>query len=311
MPSNRAIVGLPLAGDGAPPGNTGCSSTPNTFGTTQSPAATLVNLLPLATHDLKLPTGGAYVGEGLPPVPARLAAKIRQWEYIEMGELLPEFWSGPKDGEGEPRERRPRQGRKVAEIFTWLQCYSSFVAVLAPTEPQVIPELMAYMGLIIRVSQDYEGLGWVRYDAAFRRQAALTGNRRWSTINATLFAMNFSGRASRARRCELCFATSHSERECAQRGDPDPDMNARLRNLESAVIAIARPPPSRPASETSPQIRLSDEPCRKWNTSGCSYPRCRYAHVCSSCKGSHPVVRCANRGQAAGKQPSQGAGRPY
>ena len=77
------------------------------------------------------------------------------------GELLPEFWSGPKDGEGETRERRARQGRKVTEIFTWLQCYSSFVVALAPTEPQVIPELMAYMGLIVRVCQDYEGLGWV------------------------------------------------------------------------------------------------------------------------------------------------------
>ena len=83
--------------------------------------------MPLATHNLKPPARGAYIGEGLPPVPARLAAKIRQWEYIEMGELLPKFWSGPKDGEGEAHKRQAQQGRKVTEIFTWLRCYVQFV----------------------------------------------------------------------------------------------------------------------------------------------------------------------------------------
>ena len=84
------------------------------------------------------------------------------------------------------------------------------MAVLALTEPHVASELMAYMGLIVRVSHDYEGLEWVRYDAAFKRQAALTQNKRWSTINATLFAMNFLGQASRARRCKLYFARRES-----------------------------------------------------------------------------------------------------
>jgi len=41
------------------------------------------------------------------------------------------------------------------------------VAVLAPVEPLVVPGLMAYISLIVRVSQDYEGLGWVRYDSEF------------------------------------------------------------------------------------------------------------------------------------------------
>ena len=106
-----------------------------------------------------------------------------------------------------------------------------------------------------------------------------------------LLALNFSGRASRARTYELCLATSHSERECVQ--------------SESVVIAITRPPPSRPSMEPSQQVRLSDKLCQKWNTSGCSYPRCR------SCKGNHPVVRCTNQGQAPGKQPVHVAGCPY
>jgi hypothetical protein len=30
-------------------------------------------------------------------VPAKLATKIRQWEYVEMGELLPEPWLWAKE----------------------------------------------------------------------------------------------------------------------------------------------------------------------------------------------------------------------
>ena len=125
-----------------PPLDVGGSSTPPAGGNLTSSAITTFNLLPLANPVLKLPVGGAYVGEGMPPVPAKLAARIWRWEYVEMGELLPEFWIGSKAEEGELKIRT-RQGRKVSDIFTWLQSYGLYVAVLCPSEPQVIPELMA------------------------------------------------------------------------------------------------------------------------------------------------------------------------
>ncbi len=118
---------------------------------------------------------------------------------------------------------------------------------MAPAEPQVIPELMAYLSFVVRASQDYEGLSWMRYDSAFRRHAVATGNKKWSTINPTLFAMNFSTRKSGTQRCELCFATIRTEQDCAQWGTADPGVTDRLLSLESAIIAMARPGPSRPA----------------------------------------------------------------
>ena len=45
-------------------------------------------------------TYGAYMGEGFPPV---LASKVRQGDFIEMGELLSEFWSTPREEEDTPR----------------------------------------------------------------------------------------------------------------------------------------------------------------------------------------------------------------
>ena len=64
-----------------------------------------------------------------------------------------------------------------------------------------------------------------------------------------------------SERCELCFATTHSERECAQNGDRDPDVGDRLRNLEATVLAIARPAVPRSMGSDVPRpIRPS---CRK------------------------------------------------
>ena len=56
----------------------------------------MINLLPLAASRAPLPMAGVYIGESLPPVPTKLASKILRWEYIEMVEMLPEFWSGAK-----------------------------------------------------------------------------------------------------------------------------------------------------------------------------------------------------------------------
>ncbi len=139
-------------------------------------------------------------------------------------------------------ESKGWSGRKVTDIHTWLQCYSSYVSVRATAAPRMIRELMAYMAMMVRVSQDYPGLAWVRYDAAFRRQAALTGNTQWSVINSTLYTMCFTAMSSSTKRCELCLATSHTERECTQWGDPDPGMRERLKSIEAAVLAMTAKP---------------------------------------------------------------------
>ena len=39
-----------------------------------------------------------HIGEGLPPVPAKLVARIVRHEFVEMHELLLEFWHDQKDG---------------------------------------------------------------------------------------------------------------------------------------------------------------------------------------------------------------------
>jgi hypothetical protein len=89
------------------------------------------------------------MGEGAPPVPIKLAARIRQGEYIDMEELLPEFWAGaPQEEDGEAK--KARRSQKVTDIFTWVQWFRAHMVVRAAQRPKAQPELIAYMNTIVR-----------------------------------------------------------------------------------------------------------------------------------------------------------------
>ena len=191
MPSLAALAGLPSLGhsstqsDPTPsPGDGTSKGASDTPPRTSGSSILITNLLPFVGDSLKISSEGVYIGDGIPPVPDELAAKIRRGEF---GELLPEFWTlKGEDGESN-RDSKLRRTQKVTDIFTWIQCLGAYVSVRATQVPQPVSKFMAYMAMTVRVSQDYVGLAWVHYDAAFHRQAALTNNTRWSAINSTLY----------------------------------------------------------------------------------------------------------------------------
>ena len=154
-----------------------------------------------------------------------------------------------------------------------------YTSIRASHTPTMLPELMAYMSHIIRVHQDYSGLAWVRYDAAFCRQAALTSLQKWSMINPTLYSICFTGVARATSRHEICSATSGSlpTRDCAQQGTPEPGMLDRVKTLESMVLSLSAKStlPSGSSEAHSQQVEI----CRLWNKNKCSFPRCPYRHV--------------------------------
>ena len=173
MPPAQALVGLPTCG----------VDTAEQY--EQRPAevqAQAVMADPLLQAQVAQPClpEGVYVGEGVVPIPRKLAEKIWRWEFMDMGELLPECWGITGEGRSGPLHRRTRV---AADIFSWIQCFTSYVSVQRSQHPEAIPELMAYMAMIVRSSQDFKDLAWLRYDVGFRRQAALTKNRKWSQIN--------------------------------------------------------------------------------------------------------------------------------
>ena len=159
---------------------------------------------------------------------------------------------------------------------------------------------------------DFAGLAWQCYDSGFRRQAAITGNRQWSHINATLYTC-FTGKALPIARCELCFALTHTTMQCGLQSDMDPDLLARIKAIESAVLALTAN-----QGKSSRPIRASAEPCRLWNNNRCNFPRCKHEHVCIKCWGNHQTIVCPNsyryrglQGAQAGASSTVQRGNPY
>jgi hypothetical protein len=128
-------------------------------------------------------------------------------------------------------------------------------------------------------------------------------------VNTTLYTICFTAAARATSRCELCFATTHTEKECAQQGHPDPGILDRMKTMEKAVLALtAKPNPDSRYASRLPR-EPSGEPCRLWNRTGCTYPKCHHSHICSGCGGNHPVRSCPGQGQSQGRAPQYPQGR--
>ena len=53
--------------------------------------------------------GGIYVGDSLLPIPPKIVDKVCRWEFVEMYELLPEFWVQKEEETNAKAASRQRQ----------------------------------------------------------------------------------------------------------------------------------------------------------------------------------------------------------
>ena len=231
-----------------------------------------------------------YVGAGSSPVPNKVAERIRR-EFVDMAKLLPEVRLSGGESKGKLLQRKPRC---VTDIITWIQCFGAYVSVLGPAYPTAIPEFMAYMTLIVRCSQDYAGLAWVRYDMAFRCQAAIAGIRKWSEVNGTLYVTCFTGKGLDRQRCELCLSSLHKTGDCLLQGSKTAAFQPPTQQQWQGWVPPPRGTPSQAPAWR--QLPPSGEICKLWNDNRCRYARCWHTHACMQCGDSHPAVACNMRG---------------
>ena len=105
------------------------------------------------------------MGEGMAPVPKKMAEKIWKWEYVELGDILPENGMfRAEEGSTNPLGV-VRRWQQVTEVNTWVQCFAVYIGVMWHKFPEAVPELLAYMILIVRSKPGVcrTGLGTVRY----------------------------------------------------------------------------------------------------------------------------------------------------
>ena len=153
--------------------------------------------------------------------------------------------------------------------------------------PDKAPQLFAYLRMIVRASQTFEGPAWVSYDSQFHRKAALVKSWDWGSPDTALYNECFTGRAKLKVLCKHCLSDTHTEQQCP------------LASHATTHVATQLSPSLNPPGKTRPlpsgQTR-SVELCGLFNKStgnSCTYSNCRYAHICSLCRlGPHPASSC-------------------
>ena len=122
-----------------------------------------------------------WVGDGLPAIPKKLHTRILNWECIDLAELRP-VGRAPLDKMNpvpDPQHFIIMPGMEVTratkksmeDILTWVQCFTTYVAILSTKFPEAVPDLMTYMLSIIRAYQEYERI------QGQGRQPEVVGNR--------------------------------------------------------------------------------------------------------------------------------------
>ena len=270
-----------------------------TSGTSANP----VNQLTLLTSLLggqSLHNERLFIASGIPTVPKKLVAQMRDFKFIDLADLLP-----PRDAhEGLVPEThsqrytffpgwelvRPKR-RQVTEIVDWVCAYAIYMACMAQQSPQFIPEMIAHLLTVVRTSEEYEGLYWRVYDTHFRINAEATNNKSWSKVDHDLYSRVFTGRAKRRRNpCRTCDSLRHTTEQCPLKANETPHAQATGSANPIAANYVPWPP----------------DYCRNYNAKGVCNMRngnCVFRHLCGRCHGQHPAKVC--------KTPVTNLPRPY
>lgn len=161
-----------------------CSNTPNDSPRHPRGDPNLRNQAPTLT-------GGVVVGQGSPPIPAKLVDKIWRGEYIDLNSLLPHRLGAPEPTLAEAFQRKTREEKHITTIEQWVVCFNSFLSVVTMRAPHHVRDMLAYVSLIVKAAHDYEGTPWLSYDAHFKCLAATLQLQTWSSPDQAIWAQYF------------------------------------------------------------------------------------------------------------------------
>ena len=99
----------------------------------------------------------------LPPVLAKLVAKILKGEYVEMAELLRDNIEAvgqcAADHASTSSSPNHPHWQEVPDFLSWLQCFGGYACIIATHKPEKIRQLMAYQTIMIREAHSSGGGG--------------------------------------------------------------------------------------------------------------------------------------------------------
>ena len=247
------------------------------------------------------------VANSIPPVPAKLVKRIQALEFVDMRELLPDNIALAERlailPTGLASQRPPGLQEIGGEraLLTWVSSFATYVAILAGSHPGRVADMLAYMRLIVREASKFGGMGWLTYDAVFRRNQE-GSSAPWNYLDASLHQVYIANQRERVTApCQHCQEIDHSTAECAVASILAKPVNRGTDHRGSAGPER----PSRKGKRPSPYTRQRPV-CGSWNAGNCSFPgTCVFAHVCSNCYGPHQASSCRERPQTSSGGPRQ------
>ena len=121
----------------------------------------------LGVSTSELPKEGAslpfILGEGLPPVAAKLVVKIQRGDFVDMAELMRDNMEAERRAEqdgaiGSPFNKQSRR-REVPDLLSWIQCFGTYISVVVAKSPAKVKQLLAYQTMIVREAHRCGGKG--------------------------------------------------------------------------------------------------------------------------------------------------------
>ncbi|KAK3751259.1 hypothetical protein QZH41_001072 [Actinostola sp. cb2023] len=175
-----------------------------------------------------------------------------------------------------------RVQRNIDSFDTWLTAWFKFEE-LSMVSSKCYTDLTKYRSVIHSASRKFRWSAVYAYDIRFRSKLASGEITSFGTIDHTLYTTTLDATALRpdAKQCFRCKAYDHEARDCP------------FRPQDPAAKTPETTPRATEAWKRDQWTHDGKEGCNLYQRKACNMgAQCRRAHVCKTCKGSHPLADC-------------------
>ncbi|EDO37506.1 predicted protein [Nematostella vectensis] len=135
-------------------------------------------------------------------------SRIVGGKFVDLAELLPANMAPMSEDEA-PRlllsghfiladTQKKREKAKIDEIVTWTEAFTIYTAVISAHAPHRWRDRTHYKLLILRTCRQFEGLAWLNYEKALRKNASALRINDWSNIDTQLYSFHTAGSGIRS-----------------------------------------------------------------------------------------------------------------
>ena len=213
-----------------------------------------------------------------------IISKIKRGSFVELSSLLPPTDTPAPEPAFKCVQVAPSQDnedegiitvatvgpprRKVRDMSSWLEAWTTYAAVVVAWNPQRAGELLAYQDTILSAFRQFRPDAVLAYDRSFRLLAEKDLSFPWDRRDTDLYTKIFTGQGLR-----------------------NPDYNNAGTHPFRAGGGVGRALP-RTAQPVQHYKKTADGEfiCRNFNARKCTTPKCRYAHCCFVCRGPHSAA---------------------